>query len=90
MADTVEKEKMEEILSDDIEIGSDIVNDKLETEIRTLIIILNLEMLLNVAEVYEIASREKERKCWFLVGPAEEVEKQQLRQALPLISKSHQ
>ncbi|MFR8599057.1 MAG: hypothetical protein ACLVDH_08710 [Clostridioides difficile] len=62
MADTVEKEKMEEILSDDIEIGSDIVNDKLETEFRTLIIILNLEMLLNVAKYMKL-HQEKRRKC---------------------------
>ena len=69
MADTVEKEKMEEILSDDIEIGSDIVNDKLETEIPDANYYIKSGDALECGEVYEIASREKTKMLIF-IGPA--------------------
>lgn len=88
MADTVEKEKMEEILSDDIEIGSDIVNDKLETEIPDANYYIKSGDALECGEVYEIASREKTKMLIF-IGPAGSG-KQQLRQAFTNYFKSHQ
>lgn len=69
MADTVEKGKIEEILSDDIEIGSDIVEDRLEAEIPTTNYYFKSGDALECGEIYEIASKEKTKMLVF-VGPA--------------------